>query len=249
MKVFLSWAGTRSKVIAEALYDWLPRVIQTVKPWMSGMDIEKGRRWGDELAQELESANFGVVCLTPENLSEPWIHFEAGALSKNVEESYLWTYLYDLGPAQVREPLAQFQHTKATEEDTQKLSLTINRAQGDSMIPPHIVEDQFKMLWPKLQEELEGVASMETGEPVSQRRESDDILDETLLLVRSISNQSEALIRLFATVYPDFGRDNVTRKILNQPKLLALRDLIISSGVTPSSVKAATEKSKSEETD
>ena len=45
MKVFLCWSGTRSKGIANALHEWLPRVIQALDPWIS-VDIDKGARWG-----------------------------------------------------------------------------------------------------------------------------------------------------------------------------------------------------------
>jgi hypothetical protein len=40
MKVFIVWSGTRSFEIAKALNDWLPRVIQAVKPFFSH-EIEK----------------------------------------------------------------------------------------------------------------------------------------------------------------------------------------------------------------
>ena len=86
MKVFISWSGERSRSIAEALREWLPDVIQAVKPWLSAEDIDKGARWSSDLAHELEDAHVGVICLTPENLEEPWIHFEAGALSKTTRK-------------------------------------------------------------------------------------------------------------------------------------------------------------------
>jgi hypothetical protein len=81
MKVFLSWSGERSKATAETLGNWFARVIQAVEPWISS-GIDKGARWQSEIANRLEDARVGIVCLTASNLSEPWILFEAGALSK-----------------------------------------------------------------------------------------------------------------------------------------------------------------------
>ncbi|MBE0393338.1 hypothetical protein BJQ96_03202 [Flavobacterium sp. PL0002] len=35
MKIFLSWSGNKSKLIAESLKDWLEQVIQSTEPWIS----------------------------------------------------------------------------------------------------------------------------------------------------------------------------------------------------------------------
>jgi hypothetical protein len=84
--VFISWSGDRSKWIAEALREWLPLVVQAAKPWMSSKDIDKGARGLQEISEKLERAKIGIVCLTPENLNVPWVLFEAGALSKTIDD-------------------------------------------------------------------------------------------------------------------------------------------------------------------
>jgi hypothetical protein len=116
MKIFISWSGIRSKAVAEALHDWLPTIIQAVRPWLSPADIDKGTRWRTEVATELEHSQVGIVCLTPENLNSSWLLFEAGALSKIQESSFICTLLYDLEPSTVVGPLGQFQHTLATKK-------------------------------------------------------------------------------------------------------------------------------------
>src|SRR5436190_15990351 len=121
MKVFISWSGGRSQAGAEALRYWLPKVIQALEPWMSANDIEKGTRWRSGIANELEQSSVGIICLTRENLNSEWIHFEAGALSKQQQNTYVCTFLYEIEPVDVREQLAQFQHTRATRNDVQKL--------------------------------------------------------------------------------------------------------------------------------
>ena len=60
MKVFLSWSGIRSKLMADALRDWLPLVIQAVEPWLSESDIEKGVRWGPDISDRLEESRVGI---------------------------------------------------------------------------------------------------------------------------------------------------------------------------------------------
>jgi len=66
--VFISWSGERSKKVAVALYDWLPMVLQTARPWMSKEDIEKGSRGLEEIGRALETMSVGIICLTPENV-------------------------------------------------------------------------------------------------------------------------------------------------------------------------------------
>lgn len=82
MKVFLSWSGERSKVVAKSLSEWLEQVLQAVEPWIS-TDIEKGKRWDGEISQKLEQSKVGIICLTKDNLESTWLHFEAGAISNN----------------------------------------------------------------------------------------------------------------------------------------------------------------------
>jgi hypothetical protein len=86
MRLFISWSGDLSHRIAECLFEWLPMVLQGLEPYMSSESIEKGARWSSHIGKELEEARFGLVILTKENLSSRWLHFEAGAVAKSVDE-------------------------------------------------------------------------------------------------------------------------------------------------------------------
>lgn len=79
VKVFLSWSGELSHKLACAFRDWLPSVLQSIVPYVSSEDIDKGARWSTDIAQELELSAFGILLITKENLNAPWINFEAGA--------------------------------------------------------------------------------------------------------------------------------------------------------------------------
>jgi hypothetical protein len=107
--VFLSWSGERSKLVARALRDWIPLVIDEVKPWFSGRDIPAGQRWTSEVGTRLEETNFGILCLTRENLQAPWL-----LLSKAVEEGAVCPYLLDVEVSEITGPLSQFQARKQT---------------------------------------------------------------------------------------------------------------------------------------
>ena len=69
MKVFISWSGDMSKNVAEAIREWLPSVLQTVKPYFTPSDIEKGTRWSSDIASELDDSKAGIFCVTSENLT------------------------------------------------------------------------------------------------------------------------------------------------------------------------------------
>jgi hypothetical protein len=89
MKVFISWSGDKSRDVALALRDWLPGVINSIEPFVSAKDIYAGTRWQAEIASQLDSTNFGIVCVTKDNQLSSWLNFEAGALAKAVDSSRL----------------------------------------------------------------------------------------------------------------------------------------------------------------
>lgn len=87
MKVFISWSGPVSHKVAQALSDWLPSVVQQVQPLFSSEHVRKGAGWFESIGKELEATNVGILCLTKENLTAPWILYEAGALGKHQDKA------------------------------------------------------------------------------------------------------------------------------------------------------------------
>jgi hypothetical protein len=165
-KIFISWAGTRGLAVAEALRDWLPDVIQSVDLFLSAQDVDKGKRWRDSISGALTATDFGVICLTPENLDSRWLLFEAGALSKNAE-GRVWTYLLDLELSVVPDPLAQFQHTAASKEDTRKMLHAINRTLADHARESGKLDRLFDVMWPQLEAKLNQAKAIPVLKPQS----------------------------------------------------------------------------------
>jgi TIR domain len=106
MRVFISWSGAASRMVALGLHNWLPLVIQSVQAFMSEEDTDKGTRWFGEVSEQLAKTDFGIVCLTPENVKAPWVHFEAGALSKSLGRSRVAPFLIGIAPSALDGPLA-----------------------------------------------------------------------------------------------------------------------------------------------
>ena len=217
MDVFISWSGERSMRAAEALRAWLPKVINVLKPWLSATDIDKGARWGADVSDRLEQAKFGIICLTPGNLHSDWILFEAGALSKALQNTYVCPLLFGLQPAGVKGPLAQFQATRAIKEDLQKLLQTINSALGAQSLSETHLNEAFDVWWPKLDEQFQNLPNEDEHEaPTRPERE---ILEEILALMRSQARSSSSFAQERPPLKADFRI--LDELISNEPKLSA----------------------------
>lgn len=186
MKVFISWSGSRSHEVAVALRQWLPRTLQSVQPFMSSSDLEKGGQWTSALSQELNDADYGILCLTRENLAAPYLHFEAGALSKIVTRAHVSPLLIgDIAPTDVRPPLSLFQITLPTLEDVSQLLLGMNTV-SERPLEAEVVRDAAARWWPDLEQVLAEVGAKGPPEPTPPRQES-DVLEEILTLLRAQS--------------------------------------------------------------
>ncbi|MDK2744319.1 MAG: toll/interleukin-1 receptor domain-containing protein [Nitrospira sp. BO4] len=213
-KVFLAWSGERSQAVALALRKWLKNVIQDLDPWMSEIDIKKGKRWRVELSAQLQDIKAGIVCLTPENLKEPWINFEAGALSK-LEDSYVFTYLHDLDPTDVSGPLVDFQHTKANKPDTWQLIRTLNASLKEAALEESTLEEAFNVWWEKLEKALSDIKAPVINEPV--RREVPDMFREVVSTLRSHSNYHARMLNVLEALVEWHVR-SAGRLIIDKPK-------------------------------
>ncbi len=96
MKIFISWSGKLSEQIALYLRIWLQNVIQVAEPYVSTEDMDKGSRWFAEIDRELGDCEFGIICLTRENMNKPWILFEAGAMSRSITRARVTPLLIDV---------------------------------------------------------------------------------------------------------------------------------------------------------
>ena len=122
MRVFLSWSESQSHALARILRDWLPRVLPFVEPWMSSEDIPKGSRWATEIGDSLERCDYCIVCLTREAARQPWVNFEAGAISKIVDDAHVSPLLFGITPHDLGDlPLTIFQCTTFNRTDVHKL--------------------------------------------------------------------------------------------------------------------------------
>ncbi len=191
MKLFISWSGNVSHEVAVTLRGWLPGVIQSIDAFVSSEDIEKGMRWSERLAQELAGTNFGIICVTPDNVNRPWLNFEAGALSRLLgENTRLMPFVFGMSKTDLTGPLVQFQVTANGKADIRKLVATLNRACEDSALEEQHLEDAFETYWPRLETALKKVEqaynAANPGIAEKIERSEREILAEILDIVRSM---------------------------------------------------------------
>jgi TIR domain len=191
MKVFISWSGDTSKNIAEIFRQWLPSVIQVVKPYYSPDDITKGTRWSSEIAKELDESKLGLICLTRDNLQSPWIMFEAGALSKNIDKSKVCPLLFGVDPSDIEGPLIQFQAAKFGKDEMKKVVKMMNHELGEHSLSVEVLDNVFEMWWPRLNEKIEAELSKAVKNSKKDLRSDRDIMEEVLNLARNLSISSE----------------------------------------------------------
>jgi hypothetical protein len=191
MKIFISWSGKPSLNVATALRDWLPYIFNGIELFVSSEDIRKGKRWPLEVSKELDASNFGIVCLTPDNLEAPWLLFESGALSKSIKEASVYTLLVGgLRISDIEGPLSHFQHTLFEKEDFFKLTKSINEAQGSAKQDESRLRKIFDKFWDELETSV-STATKTDSKPEKKRNAEDmlrELLETTNYIARNISD-------------------------------------------------------------
>lgn len=200
--------------MAHVLRTWLPDVIQAVEPWMSEHDIGKGGRGLREIADELSGCNFGILCITAENQSSQWVNFEAGALSKQVDDALVVPMLLDIKVADLTGPLTQFQATESfAKSDVGKLMVDMNSAQKGESISTERLARTFDRYWSDLDGQLEKIrATPVGGGRGNSNRSNSDMLSEMLVLMRQ---QDRRLVQLEDALL--YSNHRLDQKIIGDP--------------------------------
>lgn len=184
MNIFISWSGETSMKIASELKNFIPRILQSAKPYYTPSDIEKGSRWETEINQKLQECLVGLICLTSDNTEKPWIMFEAGALSNRLDKSKVCSILFGLKKSEVTGPLSRFQMTDFNETDFFKLAQSINSSLGDMKIENAVLKESFDAFYPPFEKKVLELLDEHQPSLNKPERPERDILEEILDLVR-----------------------------------------------------------------
>lgn len=215
MKIFVSWSKEPARTIAVELKHALEMILGNADVWVSESDIEKGKRWGPQVAQALETTATGIICVTPNNVREPWLYFEAGALSKAVEESRVHPLCFCVEKRDLPGPLAQFQATVFEHDDFLKLVLAINQNQ-DAPLPESKIRERFARAWKQLGEavtkalngsDVAAQLNEELQRDADQKSEQTAISGDEVQLLRLLAEEGELTLRDLTLAI----KSNVTR--------------------------------------
>lgn len=185
MKIFVSWAGEYSKGVAHVLREYLPTMLQGLNVFMSQHDIDSGSRWAQRISVELEGSNFGLLCLTPNNLESKWLLFEAGALTKHIDGKACGLLCGGLTPKEVDGPLSQFQHRVLDFENFKILLHDLNKCVPQSLEKSQIDKIHLKW-WPDIESEVAKLPSEQPRSTPRRGREIPEILEELVERVRGL---------------------------------------------------------------
>jgi hypothetical protein len=184
--VFICWSGELSGTLAEVVRQWLPQTLQFVRPHLSSADTKKSGQWASKVSAALKDSQIGILCLTRDNLNDPWVLFEAGALSENLDSSRVCAILCDLEPGDVRQPLGLFQQIRFTKEDFKKVVGMINAA-DDNPLQESALNEVFEMWWPQLEMQVTQVLAEAPDTTRGHPRTDREILEEILKVTRVLA--------------------------------------------------------------
>ena len=186
MQVFLSWSTERSRHAASVFRDWLPDVLQSVKPWMSSEDIESGASWNQEIRVALENSHFGILFVTRENWNSSWLMFEAGAIAKQFRSARVVPLIVDaeLKPSDLEGPLVQLQARKYEKDSVCRLVQDLNNT-CESKVDPNRLLRLFDRQWQDLEAKMSDLPSPHGKVPDRGEHEK---IDEILRILRQVSS-------------------------------------------------------------
>lgn len=221
----MSWSGARSKAAAELLYDWIKCVVQASRPWISTRGIGRGSVWFAEINNELKDTSVGIICLTHQNKNSPWILFEAGALAKGLTTNKVCTFLVDLSPADIQDPLAQFNHTMPTRDGMLSMVATLNSALDAPLDGPTMLS-VFETFWPKFEANFAELLKKYPQEVEIEVRSNDSMLEEILETTRGLTHKIRDIEQQIGYRENQIGTKIVSSGSYSPPPNMSISDAI-----------------------
>ena len=111
-EIFISWSkrNSLSHKVAILLQEYIPKIIQTTKCFVSSNSIESGQLWFNELNKALMDNKIAIFCITKDSLNAKWLNFEAGVIYGKSNNTKVIPFLVDVTTDYLKNsPLSLFQ--------------------------------------------------------------------------------------------------------------------------------------------
>jgi hypothetical protein len=118
--------------------------------------------------------------------------FEAGAISKVVDESRVCAIVFGIRKTDLKGPLTAFQAIDFNKEEVRQLLATINNAAKEAALAERTLDNAFNMWWPKLEEKVQAISSAAQPSSKPQRSER-DLLEEAVFNTRTLLREFQML--------------------------------------------------------
>lgn len=186
-------------MVATALKEHLPSMLNTITCWMSESDLPKGKPWFTQLEKALNSIVFAIVCVTPENENAQWLLWESGFLSSASElgERHIVPLAIGRPKDSLRGPLSIYNAADTTFNDMQALVLQINEALPEAKkVNPDTVRKTFPFIWPVLEAKITAAISEKFEANPAPKPNAVEQQDEVLALLRQQQREGADLKEL-----------------------------------------------------
>lgn len=202
-KVFISWSGALAKAVAHALRDWLPTMFDRIDPWFSDTDIPAGATWFGEIQGRLIGSHYGIVVVTVANWKRPWLNFEAGSLSKQLNEDKnrvtpVLVNFQDMTQL-TGHPLEQYNAVMLNEDGMWRLCESIALSADRNVAH---VQQRFAQMWASLELQIKAAkAATDEDQPPAPEVSEPQRLDALTTAVRSLEATVTQLARTNAAYF------------------------------------------------
>ena len=202
MHVFISWSQERAKIVASALHEWLPTLLDGIEPFISSSEIlDRPITTMDEM---LSKSPTGIWVVTSESSGDSWPVFECGALSRN---GPVVPYLIDIEPGDLPAPIRVLhQARRSTLADTRLLVRDLN-AKLETPVATKVLETRLQAMWPMLYASIE--QALKAPIPLHAR----DVPTEPSGLDRRLARQLQFPVRRSLSLLQYFPSDNATKLV------------------------------------
>lgn len=181
--LFISWSGELSKHIADELKLFFEETLQHIIPFFSP-DIQKGTLWLESINSAIDNSSAGILCLTKENHTKPWVLFESGALSR---VGVVCPIVFGMKKEDLKSPLNIFQASEFTAKEFKKLFEDVSHSSGANLnqkIIDRIFENKGR--FDNLKKRIDLILETYITDTISS--------DETLTLLKDMNSKLDTIV-------------------------------------------------------